>query len=425
MDLEETLEKLIREQGKSVVDDSRRFASLISDYLGTEFRSEKRLLQSAVEAGYARELSRSSDPDLTVQKLIRDFEAEYSITADAARKTLLILARALGLKVSAPAEDAGAAPAQEQPALLRPKPKAPLAPEPKAAAAPPKPAPSLPSSPKPASLPPKPAPSLTLSPKPALPPPRPAPIPPSPPKTRAKSRSGFPFGDDSFLWKASVWVWGYGSAACIVIGIIKSLFGDGGMFVTGVIFLAAFLIAPKIMHAFPPPLGVQFAVRVIAAFIIFNTLFFGTFSSGRSNTSRQAASSAAVEETIPEPPVDALLDRQGETIRNGVSVSVPSTNGAGRIYRVAYTDDWTVISAIRTSGEHNQIVLGEPGASNSFYVEDNGEKYPLRALRYFDDREAGAGVDLIFGAINTRNFNLIEGDDVSESAWHFLNVNVP
>jgi hypothetical protein len=469
MTLEETLQKLIHEQGKTVLDDSRRFNSLISDYLGTEFRNEKRLLQSAVEAGYARELDKSSDPDLTAQKLIRDFEAEYSITPDAARKTITTLAKALGIKISE-LPSPPLKPQSTSPPSSPPKPKPRPASKPLSA---PRPSPQ-PSPPKPQ---PQPQPS---------PPPgddtiqfgstwesieagikeakargwtglanvqgtqdfkdkllvvaarydievqgvqHSSTIQPPPPKPYIKSRSGFPFDDSSFLWKASVRIWSYGSMACIIIGAFKSIFGSGGsMLSTGIFFFAALWVIPKIMKYFTPPMGIQFAVRAIAALIILNTLLFGTFSSGRRRgTPTQPVTVSVAEETIVEPPVETLVDRQGETIRNGISVRAVSENGGGRIYRVAYADDWTVISIIRTTGDHNQISLGEPGAANSFYVEDSvgGNKHPLRALRHFDDTDAGAGADLIFDAINTRSFNLIEGDDVSESAWHFLNVNVP
>jgi hypothetical protein len=124
-------------------------------------------------------------------------------------------------------------------------------------------------------------------------------------------------------------------------------------------------------------------------------------------------------------PIEALLDRDGETIQSALPVNALTKSGAGKIFRVSYGDDYTVIGVMRTTGEHREITLAEPGNANAFYVEDikSKEKYPLLALRKFD--EGGAGVDLIFRRFDSRNFNLIEGADTSNNAWHFMNVKIP
>jgi len=105
-------------------------------------------------------------------------------------------------------------------------------------------------------------------------------------------------------------------------------------------------------------------------------------------------------------------------------VNALTKNNAGKIFRVSYGDDYTVIGVTRTTGEHREITLAEPDNANAFYVEDieSKEKYPLLALRKFD--EEAAGVDLIFRRFDSRNFNLIEGADTSDTAWHFMNVKI-
>jgi hypothetical protein len=219
---------------------------------------------------------------------------------------------------------------------------------------------------------------------------------------------------------------------CIIVGIIKSFFGSGGgMVLTGIFLFGGMLLAQKFFEkVWAPSLFVQFAIRAVAALIAVNTLlggmFGGPFSSGRSWPAAPS-STAAVSTQRVEPPVEELTNRNGDTILNGIRVNAVCENGNGRIYRVAYAPDWTVVSIIRTGGGHNQISLGEPGSTDAFFVEDmeSGKKFPLRALRHFDDTNSGAGADLIFDAIETRRFNMIEGDLNGDYGWHFIDVDVP
>jgi hypothetical protein len=107
------------------------------------------------------------------------------------------------------------------------------------------------------------------------------------------------------------------------------------------------------------------------------------------------------------------------------TVDVPSENGAAKIFEVHYGQEETVISLIRTTGSHKAVNIAPPGEANSFYVKDtvNGEILPLKETRP-QDYEAAAGVDLVFDPFASRSFDLIEGNDMSESAWHFRDVGV-
>jgi hypothetical protein len=139
-----------------------------------------------------------------------------------------------------------------------------------------------------------------------------------------------------------------------------------------------------------------------------------------------------------KPPTQALTDRGGDVIKNAVRLNAVTTNGAARIFRVAYASNvdaggnklaggWMLITIMRTSGDHKEMGIAEPDKDNSFYVKDRttNKTWPLMALRKFDDAEAGAGADLIFATNEPVNFDLIEGKDTSATAWHFLDVKVP
>jgi len=84
-----------------------------------------------------------------------------------------------------------------------------------------------------------------------------------------------------------------------------------------------------------------------------------------------------------------------------------------------------VISLIRTTSSHKAVNIAPPGEANSFYVKDteSGETLPLKETRP-QDYEDASGVDLVFDPFTGRSFDLIEGSDTSESAWHFRNVTV-
>ncbi|GHU93637.1 hypothetical protein FACS189479_05310 [Spirochaetia bacterium] len=160
----------------------------------------------------------------------------------------------------------------------------------------------------------------------------------------------------------------------------------------------------------------------IIALVIITGLIFGISSIYKRS---EVAVAKPVEISLTAEMITKLTDRNGPVIKGGVQVNFPCTNGAARIYRVAYTGDWMIISLIRTTGEHREINIAEPGQEKAFYVEDIQTKtrYPLRGYRKFDDQDSGAGIDLIFAAINTENFNVIEGND--KQGWHFMNVNTP
>jgi uncharacterized membrane protein YeaQ/YmgE (transglycosylase-associated protein family) len=135
----------------------------------------------------------------------------------------------------------------------------------------------------------------------------------------------------------------------------------------------------------------------------------------------------------PEPPkleltkemIAELCNRNGPVIKNGIAVNVYAKNAAVRIYRVAYAENWTVISITRTDNSAKVMNLYEPGESGAYYLEtEDGKKYGIRGIRHFQDRVTGAGADLIFDAVGIRRFNMIEGDRVNDG-WHFYNVVVP
>jgi hypothetical protein len=107
------------------------------------------------------------------------------------------------------------------------------------------------------------------------------------------------------------------------------------------------------------------------------------------------------------------------------TLDVTSANGAAKIFEVRYESGETVICLIRTTGSHRAISIASPGDANSFYVKDaeSGKIRPLKEAR-LQDYDAAAGVELVFDPFKYRDFDLIEGNDTSESAWHFRNVKV-
>jgi hypothetical protein len=104
-------------------------------------------------------------------------------------------------------------------------------------------------------------------------------------------------------------------------------------------------------------------------------------------------------------------------------LDMKSENGAAKIFEVQYNKDETVIRLIRTTGSHRTVDISPPGEANSFYVKDaeSEETWPLKETRP-QDYEDASGVDLVFAPFADRSFDLIEGGDTSEGAWHFRNV---
>jgi hypothetical protein len=107
------------------------------------------------------------------------------------------------------------------------------------------------------------------------------------------------------------------------------------------------------------------------------------------------------------------------------TLDVTSENDAAKIFEVRYESGETVICLIRTTGSHRAVSIAPPGEPNSFYVKDaeSEEIWPLKET-HPEDYEAAAGVELVFDPFKCRDFDLIEGNDTSESAWHFRNVKV-
>jgi TPR repeat protein len=105
------------------------------------------------------------------------------------------------------------------------------------------------------------------------------------------------------------------------------------------------------------------------------------------------------------------------------SLDLKSENGAAKIFKVYYGKEETVISLVRTTGSHKAVGIAGPGEANSFYVKDveSGETWPLKETRPQDYEEA-AGIDLVFDPFESRSFDLVEGNDTSNTAWHFRNV---
>jgi TPR repeat protein len=104
-------------------------------------------------------------------------------------------------------------------------------------------------------------------------------------------------------------------------------------------------------------------------------------------------------------------------------LDLKSENGAAKIFEVQYNKDETVICLIRTTGSHRAVNISPPGEANSFYVKDaeSEEIWPLKETRP-QDYEDASGVDLVFDPFTSRFFDLVEGNDTSEGAWHFRNV---
>ncbi|GHT56737.1 hypothetical protein FACS1894109_06660 [Spirochaetia bacterium] len=88
---QDILNKLIKEHGIPLLDNSARCNALLQDYTQGQFKKESRLLLQALEAGYYKELKNTQDPEITKQKLIQKFQDEYGIAKEPAEETVSLL----------------------------------------------------------------------------------------------------------------------------------------------------------------------------------------------------------------------------------------------------------------------------------------------------------------------------------------------
>jgi hypothetical protein len=109
-----------------------------------------------------------------------------------------------------------------------------------------------------------------------------------------------------------------------------------------------------------------------------------------------------------------------------VAMDLVCENGQAKIIQIFFGKEGAVISLMRTTDSHREIKIAGPGEDNSFYIKDikSGKTWNLKAVENKDYDEA-AGIDLVFDPIDSVNFDLIEGNDTSKTAWHFKNVAVP
>lgn len=117
--------------------------------------------------------------------------------------------------------------------------------------------------------------------------------------------------------------------------------------------------------------------------------------------------------------------RKAQEAEETVTFEAACENGQAKIFQVFYGNTETVIKIIRTIGSHKAVSVAPPGKPNSFYIQDK-QTASFRNLKEArpQDYPNAAGIDLIFDRFDSRNFDLIEGTDTSESAWHFRNVQV-
>jgi tetratricopeptide (TPR) repeat protein/F0F1-type ATP synthase assembly protein I len=205
-------------------------------------------------------------------------------------------------------------------------------------------------------------------------------------------------------------------------GHIFALAGGGIGLITGII--RGFYMAGYMSKGSMDQYLADSRVFITVLALLWGAIVVGCFVAGRfvNNANADAAPKTELTSEL----IERLCDRNGQVIKGGAAVNVQAKGQPARMYRVAYADDWTVISIERTNGSHKEIQLAESGSPAAYYVEDleSGRKFGIRGIRKFDDVKTGAGADLIFDAIGTRRFNMIEGNAGSDG-WHFYDVTVP
>ena len=85
------LNKIVEERGFSFLSDCSKCKSLLQDYTSGNYKKETRLLLLAIEAKCPNEILNTSEPDITMNKLINKLKNEYSVENNAAEMIVKLL----------------------------------------------------------------------------------------------------------------------------------------------------------------------------------------------------------------------------------------------------------------------------------------------------------------------------------------------
>ena len=75
------LKQMVKEQGKDVFNDIRRFRALLADYTRNEYKKESRLILQSVEAGVPKIIEGAENLAACKKGKIKDLEEEYGLSA--------------------------------------------------------------------------------------------------------------------------------------------------------------------------------------------------------------------------------------------------------------------------------------------------------------------------------------------------------
>ena len=85
------LQQIKAERGFSFFENLAKCKSLLQDFTAGQYKKESRLLLLAIEAGCPGEIARSTEPEITLKKLVSKLHEEYSMDQSAAERIVDLL----------------------------------------------------------------------------------------------------------------------------------------------------------------------------------------------------------------------------------------------------------------------------------------------------------------------------------------------